>query len=228
MIFFLFSCGSSPRARGTPGRPPVRQRPARFIPACAGNTPCRQALRKHCSVHPRVRGEHFSYGRAVVLYFGSSPRARGTRSEEQPLVKLDRFIPACAGNTVRLPKLQERQPVHPRVRGEHDLAQHVHHRAPGSSPRARGTLLVRPCRQPPGRFIPACAGNTEPRKPLVAGSAVHPRVRGEHRILTYETHSENGSSPRARGTLQHSRSHALGKRFIPACAGNTSRRPGSP
>jgi integrase len=32
--------------------------------------------------------------------FGSSPRVRGTRLQLRPLETLQRFIPACAGNTV--------------------------------------------------------------------------------------------------------------------------------
>ena len=50
--------GSSPRVRGTLEPVEVHARPRRFIPACAGNTvnPFMRSL--HCSVHPRVCGEH--------------------------------------------------------------------------------------------------------------------------------------------------------------------------
>ena len=58
VISFCDRPGSSPRARGTP---PVHKEAVGlngFIPACAGNTPCRAAWRPGESVHPRVRGEH--------------------------------------------------------------------------------------------------------------------------------------------------------------------------
>ena len=111
--------GSSPRARGTLCRqhPAAEQR--RFIPACAGNT-ASLAPRYYCSaVHPRVRGEHGLLGTALLLFGGSSPRARGTR----------------------LPHLQllRRASVHPRVRGEHNPSAVGGSTAFGSSPRARGT-----------------------------------------------------------------------------------------
>ena len=98
----LAPTGSSPRVRGTRlrCRPPAAQR--RFIPACAGNS--RLGERLDAVVH------------------GSSPRVRGTRPSTpcrrtstpvHPRVcgELDqfpasahpacRFIPACAGNSVK-------------------------------------------------------------------------------------------------------------------------------
>ena len=72
-----------------------------------------------------------------------------------------RFIPACAGNTVRGLRYCIRETVHPRV-----CREHVH------LPR----LAL-----PRGRFIPACAGNTvELRLEPGLLSSVHPRVCREH------------------------------------------------
>src|SRR5436305_592053 len=92
----------------------------------------------------------------------------------------------------------------------------------GSSPRARGTPVLKPWRGALVRFIPACAGNTKAPRLLLGSSAVHPRVRGEHAkgVLTVEY--DGGSSPRARGTPAGKGRRLLFDRFIPACAGNTS------
>jgi hypothetical protein len=50
---------------------------------------------------------------------GSSPRVRGTRPAGAEAHHLDRFIPACAGNTPRSGGRAPISPVHRRVRGEH-------------------------------------------------------------------------------------------------------------
>ena len=73
--------GSSPRARGTRGARAERSVRCRIIPACAGNTvPARRASGRR-SDHPRVRGEHCRVHTRHVDAAGSSPRARGTRTE---------------------------------------------------------------------------------------------------------------------------------------------------
>ena len=93
--------GSSPRARGTPPGRLVDRRHIRFIPACAGNTRCRDGPPGTDAVHPRVRGEHNHNGTAAPTPAGSSPRARGTHARNLLVVVRIRFIPACAGNTCR-------------------------------------------------------------------------------------------------------------------------------
>ena len=91
--------GSSPRARGTrTGDCPLRLR-LRFIPACAGNTPMHGTVLLSSPVHPRVRGEHSIVYRCEMMQTGSSPRARGTPHAGGPALPVQRFIPACAGNT---------------------------------------------------------------------------------------------------------------------------------
>ncbi len=178
-----------------------------------------------------------------------------------------RFIPACAGNTrpsttapcrspgssprVRgtravLRGAGSRNPVHPRVCGEHVCcALLIAGAVAGSSPRVRGTLGPRVAHRRPGRFIPACAGNTARPNPAVAGIdgssprvrgtpvlrdmtaenlAFHPRVCGEHHGGNAQHVAGFGSSPRVRGTHGIHTPNPPRQRFIPACAGNTPNR----
>ena len=50
------------------------------------------------------------------------------------------------------------------------------------------------------RFIPACAGNTSDSGDGQEKTAVHPRMRGEHRTAYKVAVDVGGSSPHARGT----------------------------
>ena len=197
------SAGSSPRVRGTRSQSPSA--------TCS------------TTVHPRVCGELGVDGDGEVPPSGSSPRVRGTP-------------PSCRCR--RGPG-----PVHPRVCGElADLL--VDARIDyGSSPRVRGTRSA--SRASPGsrRFIPACAGNSASRWTTVTVSPVHPRVCGELCRTSTAVVTASGSSPRVRGTLmlyvavagllvgssprvrgtRRGRGRRCpGRRFIPACAGNSS------
>ena len=194
--------GSSPRARGTERLDPVVEPWVRFIPACAGNGGLRVQGSGDWPVHPRVRGERVPALSVHRRRTGSSPRARGTASLGCPPHPPHRFIPACAGNGSRPVPGTGPRAVHPRVRGERGLRGLGGHGVAGSSPRARGTALLVPAAVPPGRFIPACAGN------------------GRWKCLRWSVGA--GSSPRARGTVRVACFFVQDPRFIPACAGNGS------
>ncbi len=71
------------------------------------------------------------------------------------------------------------------------------------------------------RFIPARAGNTIVKSPLDRLHAVHPRACGEHDVCSRASNWAAGSSPRVRGTRGSQRDVGVGRRFIPARAGNT-------
>ena len=134
--------GSSPLARGTPDRAGDgrgRDRFIRFIPARAGNTPAPRLEPCPSSVHPRSRGEHVPAIASALLAIGSSPLARGTRNAVQQRHRVERFIPARAGNTPRGSAPACSASVHPRSRGEHPNATHSALMYRGSSPLARGT-----------------------------------------------------------------------------------------
>ena len=73
--------GSSPLARGTPPSSRRQRAHRRFIPAGAGNTRNNFHRASRPTVHPRWRGEHSRTSMAAVISAGSSPLARGTRSQ---------------------------------------------------------------------------------------------------------------------------------------------------
>ena len=111
------------------------------------------------------------------------------------------------------------------VCGEHRNAEALHPRHCGSSPRVRGTRDVtfyHVCRP---RFIPACAGDTEQTLTQSQEYTVHPRVCGEHGHTSTFFDLQCGSSPRVRGTHNISSDTVPCRRFIPACAGNTTSPP---
>ena len=110
--------GSSPRVRGTLEEPHALGVERRFIPACAGNSRPRGRTARSSAVHPRVCGELSFRAASANASSGSSPRVRGTRSESPRPSWSRRFIPACAGNSVRGVSAGHASAVHPRVCGE--------------------------------------------------------------------------------------------------------------
>ena len=152
--------GSSPRVRGTVPLNTVRGGGGRFIPACAGNRFRISKFSAYASVHPRVCGEQFDDRGTFKAGRGSSPRVRGTDRNQFVIREFDRFIPACAGNSINPLKPYFQHPVHPRVCGEQEGKIRIIPNETGSSPRVRGTGQSRPDLTTPRRFIPACAGNS--------------------------------------------------------------------
>ena len=163
--------------------------------------------------------------RAPSVVTGSSPLARGTRSQRLRLHECGRFIPARAGNTQPCGPRSHREPVHPRSRGEHVRLRPVYLRTAGSSPLARGTLAAMAAPRRHRRFIPARAGNTSSSSTRRCSPPVHPRSRGEHPDVVERLDYDAGSSPLARGTPERRHRRHAPARFIPARAGNTRPRP---
>ena len=152
--------GSSPPVRGTQDDAGIEPRYTRFIPACAGNTCHGNGRRRRYPVHPRLCGEHSHRDTSSSLFDGSSPPVRGTLYRQDGIVRMIRFIPACAGNTVENLCGMRTGAVHPRLCGEHRVGESKQVTCIGSSPPVRGTLLRAAGRARILRFIPACAGNT--------------------------------------------------------------------
>ena len=218
------TCGSSPRAWGTPVSE-ARPLPAlRFIPTCVGNTPVPCAGNPCLAVHPHVRGEHAPCRFDIMIKLGSSPRAWGTLGLDAPSRSQERFIPTCVGNTRQAPDRPSFTAVHPHVRGEHELRRAVHMVVYGSSPRAWGTQRSAVYFTAGPRFIPTCVGNTPSERLTSSPLAVHPHVRGEHGHGRDICALALGSSPRAWGTRTHAHEFAGLLRFIPTCVGNTRDR----
>ena len=157
---FAVPQGSSPHVRGTPGRSGVRRRLRGIIPACAGNTLC-LFLDCHCVWdHPRMCGEHLFGPVMTVWFLGSSPHVRGTLMMALYQSAKKGIIPACAGNTGTILRIDKRLGDHPRMCGEHAFFHWFDAPTLGSSPHVRGTL-EKPFRLRTGHgIIPACAGNT--------------------------------------------------------------------
>ena len=213
--------GSSPQARGTRLRDALCVRRKGLIPAGAGNTVSVGCLLRAVRAHPRRRGEHFSSACFARMSAGSSPQARGTRCSELERALSDGLIPAGAGNTITLVGTVRRWWAHPRRRGEHCTAYTKALAPTGSSPQARGTLVVHLRSLLGVGLIPAGAGNT-PGDVIVLGfDGAHPRRRGEHCELRPFPKPGLGSSPQARGTLEDSSVDGLRVGLIPAGAGNT-------
>ena len=97
---------------------------------------------------------------------------------------------------------------------------------PGSSPCVRGKR----CRAgPPGGragLIPACAGKTDPSRPVPANPEAHPRACGENLAQVRRDAEDAGSSPRVRGKRAHHLGGTGSVRLIPARAGKTRAPPG--
>ncbi len=117
--FFLPGSGSSPRVRGTPVRAMRNFDYFRFIPAGAGNTPHQSCANPPKTVHPRGCGEHDWLEKQADNEDGSSPRVRGTLHDLPFKARINRFIPAGAGNTPAKMKSVCEAAVHPRGCGEH-------------------------------------------------------------------------------------------------------------
>ena len=112
------------------------------------------------AVHPRLRGELAIAALPRLFKTGSSPLARGTPISFARCSVFDRFIPACAGNSVVPIITLFCSTVHPRLRGELLYESWKEPIENGSSPLARGTQCLILTWHRYLRFIPACAGNS--------------------------------------------------------------------
>ena len=99
--FRVNDAGSSPRARGLHGDSGKVSRLGGIIPACAGFTYFFFRNERPLQDHPRVRGVYSKIATIYLYDAGSSPRARGLRSEPRLPIAPRRIIPACAGFTSR-------------------------------------------------------------------------------------------------------------------------------
>ena len=154
-----------------------------------------------------------------VLSRGPSPRVRGSPERGRDVVQPRGSIPACAGKPGRMPPPAPCSRVHPRVCGEATLTRPGLGRAPGPSPRVRGSLGHRNQNMAFPGSIPACAGKPGRRCIRSATRRVHPRVCGEARSRGHRVRRCPGPSPRVRGSRETASDLERAERSIPACAG---------
>ena len=132
-----------------------------------------------------------------------------------------RNIPAYAGKTYLRYRPRSIFKEHPRVCGENRLVHPRESARAGTSPRMRGKLKW-VCRiRLMSRNIPAYAGKTVGRRPVVWDLKEHPRVCGENLQAASGGSKEERTSPRMRGKLAGNKVENLLSRNIPAYAGKT-------
>ena len=95
----LGKTGSSPHVRGAQFRGEFVDHLVGIIPACAGSTLARNAMRPIRRDHPRMCGEHADRAGVGAVGAGSSPHVRGARNANAAESPSSGIIPACAGST---------------------------------------------------------------------------------------------------------------------------------
>ena len=155
------------------------------------------------------------------LFYGSSPRLRGTANSVKFCSKWPRFIPAPAGNSALAVQRPAGNAVHPRACGEQRTPRPSCWVTAGSSPRLRGTEHLGFGVGAGDRFIPAPAGNSSVCYWSKRKATVHPRACGEQPLCSWSGNLSTGSSPRLRGTAPQPFNVGPVTRFIPAPAGNS-------
>ena len=91
----------------------------------------------------------------------------------------------------------------------------------GSPPPTRGTLYGEDEKYIYSGITPAYAGNTEKKTEIVITAEDHPRLRGEHLLLSDNPNLFWGSPPPTRGTHIENDVKGLYEGITPAYAGNT-------
>ena len=212
--------GSSPRVRGSQQIRHAGIPPGGIIPAGAGLTNENQVPCFPQRDHPRGCGAHSTCRLASFPSSGSSPRVRGSLNEDLGKWVLDGIIPAGAGLTSELFDATIIARDHPRGCGAHPRHHQGFCREQGSSPRVRGSLILRYLRTSSSGIIPAGAGLTVPFVTTVTHKGDHPRGCGAHHMAITEEQLKTdhprgcgahqllaarptrlgGSSPRVRGS----------------------------
>ena len=214
--------GSSPLARGLHQCLGVGVDDVGIIPARAGftgrSTRCPSGRRDH----PRSRGVYGPSGPWRTCPAGSSPLARGLRRLTRTGFVYRRIIPARAGFTGASGGLGDHGPDHPRSRGVYAYTDALRGVDAGSSPLARGLLVLAALALPAMGIIPARAGFTPRGERPDDRDQDHPRSRGVYAGSPCGRWRSFGSSPLARGLQQCSSGGCRGTRIIPARAGFTS------
>ena len=214
--------GSSPLARGLRDLAEVHLVAEGIIPARAGFTSATPFPRRPPGDHPRSRGVYAGQDVTVGEERGSSPLARGLRRPTPAGSATPWIIPARAGFTGGAHRPRLGRGDHPRSRGVYRPLLSSATVGRGSSPLARGLLILSAARGTAVGIIPARAGFTSSARRTPRHSPDHPRSRGVYGAVPVELGATEGSSPLARG-LQRSPDDREGRvGIIPARAGFTA------
>ena len=152
-----------------------------IIPAHAGLTRKKKALKYGDRDHPRACGAHVDCRVGQPGFAGSSPRMRGSRGIDTTAGCAIGIIPAHAGLTNSSSRTAMPRGDHPRACGAHRLSSRKQIAARGSSPRMRGS---RKATRRPYRWtgiIPAHAGLTFQGHRGNVQARDHPRACGAHK-----------------------------------------------
>ena len=222
--------GLSPRVRGKRHRRGCRPPRRRSIPACAGETPTRGQPEVVSGVYPRVCGGNGGGNSRGHRRGGLSPRVRGKRKDPATATASRGSIPACAGETCIICWVDRRSEVYPRVCGGNGTYRSLLPGGGGLSPRVRGKHLWFALPEKYRGSIPACAGETYAQPGPAGPAQVYPRVCGGNALGLGRRWRWRGLSPRVRGKHPPGVAGTVGRRSIPACAGETTSylMPGSP
>ena len=167
-----------PRSRGVYLTPRWKSSGGGIIPARAGFTSGAPQALWPTRDHPRSRGVYKSYTIDPNGTVGSSPLARGLPYGVMVPPASAGIIPARAGFTGTAHASTARRPDHPRSRGVYISLPPSPMRMAGSSPLARGLLVLVAVLGRPLRIIPARAGFTPARPARWRACWDHPRSRG--------------------------------------------------
>ena len=150
--------GPSPRGRGNPPGDVCCHGADGSIPAWAGKPGGRPSTVCRAAVHPRVGGETGAIRDLIGVLRGPSPRGRGNRYPEPPVIVKEGSIPAWAGKPHGREPPDDRAWVHPRVGGETSAPGAFVAPFHGPSPRGRGNRWTTTAMKSWRWSIPAWAG----------------------------------------------------------------------
>ena len=152
-----------------------------IIPAHAGLTKVVQCPYPAFWDHPRACGAHAFSASITVAAWGSSPRMRGSPSNDFHRIIGKGIIPAHAGLTISITSYRLTTRDHPRACGAHSSVHGQWRMKTGSSPRMRGSRVSVRCNVTAFGIIPAHAGLTSLLAHTIFNLWDHPRACGAHK-----------------------------------------------
>ena len=129
--------GSSPHTRDKSRAGSSLRKAGRIIPAYAGQMKDTTYDKFSVRDHPRIRGTNSKNGGQMKDPMGSSPHTRDKYREYFYISKIDRIIPAYAGQMLQIQISGFCLRDHPRIRGTNQFRKNSLFRLKGSSPHTR-------------------------------------------------------------------------------------------